>query len=69
MTKSRTKTLIFIKLDKSQFKKMMIVDDCDSIYSVNPLHLPANHASGYIEKKMEINTWFLMILLMKTKSY
>ena len=24
-----------------------------------------NHASGYIEEKMEINTRFLMILLMK----
>ena len=45
------------------------IDDCESIYSVNPLYLYVNHASGYIEEKMEINTSFLMILLMKTKSY
>ena len=45
------------------------IDDCESIYSVNPLYLHVNHASGYIEEKMEINTSFLMILLMKTKSY
>ena len=27
------------------------IDDCESIYSVNPLYLLANHASGYIEEK------------------
>ena len=27
------------------------LDDCESIYSVNPLHLCINHASGYIEEK------------------
>ena len=45
------------------------IDDCENIYSVNPLYLLVNHARGYIEEKMEINTWFLMILLMKTKVY
>ena len=35
-------------------------DDCENIHSVNPLYLLVNHASGYIEEKMEINTWFLM---------
>ena len=50
----------------SQFKK---IDNCENIYSANPLYLLVNHASGYIEEKMEINTWFLMILLMKTKGY
>ena len=30
--------------------------------------MQVNHASGYIEKKMEIDTWFL-ILQMTTKSY
>ena len=34
----------------------------------NPLHLLVNHASEYIEK-MEIDTWFLIILSMKTKGY
>ena len=29
----------------------MVFDDYDSIYSVNPLYLRINHASGYIEEK------------------
>ena len=32
------------------------IDDYESIYSVNTLYLYIDHASGYIEKKMEINT-------------
>ena len=32
----------------SQFKK---IDNCENIYSVNPLYLLVNHASGYIEQK------------------
>ena len=31
-----------------QLKK---IDDCKNIYSVNPLYLRINHASGYIEEK------------------
>ena len=27
------------------------IDDCEYIYSVNPVYLRINHASGYIEKK------------------
>ena len=27
------------------------IDDCESIYSVNPLYLQVNHANGYIEEK------------------
>ena len=27
------------------------IDDCQSIYSMNPLYLPVDHASGYIEEK------------------
>ena len=26
-------------------------DDCENIYSMNPLYLRINHASGYIEEK------------------
>ena len=48
MTKSRTKTLIFTTLDTSQLKK---IDDYENIYSVNPLYLRIDHASGYIEEK------------------
>ena len=29
------------------------IDDYESIYSVNPLYLLVNHASGYIEEKNE----------------
>ena len=28
------------------------IDDCENIYSVNPLYLLVNHASGYIKEKM-----------------
>ena len=42
------------------------IGDCESIYSVNSLYLLINHTSRYIEEKMEINIWFL-ILQMKTK--
>ena len=34
-------------MDTSQLKKLMIV----KIFSVNPLYLLVNHASGYIEEK------------------
>ena len=27
------------------------IDDCENIYSINPLYLLVNHASGYIEEK------------------
>ena len=47
MTKNITKGLIFTTLDTSQLKKLMIV----KIFSVNPLYLLVNHASGYIEEK------------------
>ena len=53
-------------MDKSLLKK---IDDCENIHSANPLYLLVNHANGYIEKKMEINTSFFMIMLMKTKKY
>ena len=55
-----------LKIDKNHYKEINIyyigyitiknIDDCESIYSVNPLYLQVNHASGYIEKKMEIDT-------------
>ena len=56
-----------LKIDKKSFKDIDIyctgyvtkkkIDDCQSIYSVNPLHLSINHANRYIEeKKMEIHT-------------
>ena len=41
-----TKRLIFTTLDTSQLK----IDDCESIYSLNPLYLQVNYPSGYIEE-------------------
>ena len=55
-----------VKIDKKSYKNIDIyyigyitikkIDDYESIYSVNPLYLHIDHASGYIEEKMEINT-------------
>ena len=56
-----------LKIDKKHYKGINIcyigyitikkIDDCESIYSVNPLYLQVNHTNRYIEeKKMEINT-------------
>ena len=39
--------MVFTTLDILQLKKLMIIN----IYSVNPLHLIIDHASGYIEEK------------------
>ena len=50
MTKNHTKTLVFTTLDILQLKK---IDDCENIYSVNPLYLLVNHTSEYIEEKNE----------------
>ena len=57
---------ILLKIDRKSYKNIGIynigyitikkIDDCDKIYSVNPLYLLVNHASGYIEKKMETKT-------------
>ena len=48
-----------LKIDKKSYKNIGIynigyitikkIDDCENIYSVNPLYLLINHASGYIE--------------------
>ena len=50
-----------LKIDRKSYKNIGIYnigyittkknDDCENIYSVNPLHLFLNHASGYIEEK------------------
>ena len=53
--------LNLLKIDKKSYKNIDIyyigyvkikkVDDYESIYSVNPLYLRVNHASGFIEQK------------------
>ena len=50
-----------LKLDKKSYKDIGIynigyitikkIDDCENIYSVNPLYLLVNHANGYIDEK------------------
>ena len=50
-----------LKVDRKSYKNIGIyniryittkkMDDCENIYSVNPLYLFLNHASGYIEEK------------------
>ena len=50
-----------LNIDKKSFKDVGIynigyitikkTDDCKNIYSVNPLYLLIDHASGYIEEK------------------
>ena len=50
-----------LKIDKKSYKDIGIynigyitfkrIDDCEKIYSVNPLYLLIDHASGYIEEK------------------
>ena len=49
------------KIDKKSYKDIDIynngyitkkkIDDCENIYSVNPLYLFIDHASGYVEEK------------------
>ena len=49
-----------LKIDKKSYKNIGIynigyitikkIDDCENIYSVNPLYLHITHASGYIEE-------------------
>ena len=50
-----------LKIDRKSYKNIGIyntgyiaikkIDDCENIYSMNPLYLLANHANGYIEEK------------------
>ena len=50
-----------LKIDKKSYEDIGIynigyitikkIDDCENIYSVNPLYLVIDHASGYIEEK------------------
>ena len=52
---------ILFKINRKSYKDIGIynigyitikkIEDCENIYSVNPLYLLVNHASGYIEEK------------------
>ena len=66
-----------LKIDKKSYKDIGIynigyitikkIDDCESIYSVNPLYLRVDHVNGYIEEK-EVNKYLVFYSQMKTKS-
>ena len=48
-----------LKTDKKHYKRYITIKqigDCENIYSLNPLYLLVNHANGYLEEKIEINT-------------
>ena len=57
-----------LQIDKKSYKDIGIynigyitkkkIDDCENIYSVNPLYLFIDHASGYVE---DLNTLYLNI--------
>ena len=50
-----------LKIDKKSYKNIGIynigyitikkIDDCENIYSVNPLYLLVNHAGEYVKEK------------------
>ena len=50
-----------LKMDKKHYKGIKTyyivymtikkIDDCENIYTVNPLYLLVNHANGYIKEK------------------
>ena len=59
-----------LKIDKKSYKNIGIynigyitikkIDDCENIYSVNPLYLLVNHASGYIKWEEENGNKYLI---------
>ena len=67
-----------LKIDKKSYKNIGIcnirsisikrIDDCENIYSVNPLYLLIDHASGYIEEKV-VKKYLVLILQMKVKGF
>ena len=67
-----------LKIDKKSYKDIGIynigyitikkIDDYENIYSVNPLYLIIDHASGYIEEK-GVNKYLVFDSTVKIKSY
>ena len=66
-----------LQIDKKSYKDIGIcnigyitikkIDDCESIYTANPLYLRVDHVNGYIEEK-EVNKYLVFYSQMKTKS-
>ena len=40
-----------IGIDNIGYITIKKIDDCQTIYSINPLYLLVNHANGYIQEK------------------
>ena len=67
-----------LKIGKKSYKNISIynigyitikaIDNSESIYSVNPLYLRADHVNGYIEEK-EVNKYLVFDSTDKIKSY
>ena len=63
MTNIKNFDPILLKIDRKSYKNIGVynigyitikkIDDCENIYSVNPLYLLVNHANGCIEEKNE----------------
>ena len=78
MTNIKNFDPILLKIDRKSYKNIGVynigyitikkIDDCENIYSVNPLYLLVNHANGCIEEKNE-NKYLILTLQMRTKSY
>ena len=51
MLKSDRKSYKDIGICNTGYIKIKKIDDCENIYSVNPLYLIIAHANGYIEEK------------------
>ena len=65
MTKKSHKDIVIYNIGYITTEK---IDDYENIYSVNPLYLSIDHASGYIEEK-GANKYLFLIQQMKIKSY
>ena len=58
-----------LKIDRKSYKNIGIynigyitikkIDDCENIYSVNPLYLLINHASGYVAEEENENKYLI----------
>ena len=59
----------FSEIDRKQALTERIGDYERICCVIAPLYWFVSFASGCIEKRVEINTWFLIILSLKTRSY
>ena len=69
---------ILLKISKKSYKDNGIynigyitikkIDDCENIYSVNPLYLLVNHEKGYTEEK-GVNKYLIVDSIDKNKEF